>query len=96
MKNQKADLGDIKSTVPIFNAGAIYSTLNALQEVNRPQGEENWSFFSNSQKIAWKTGTSYGFKDAWAVGVTSKYAIGVWVGNADGEGRPGLTRPLRK
>ena len=43
-----------------------------------------------SQPIAWKTGTSFGFKDAWAVGVTPKYAIGVWAGNADGEGRPGL------
>ena len=59
--------------------------------MNRPTGEENWSFFSNSQQIAWKTGTSFGFKDAWAVGVTPKYAIGIWVGNADGEGRPGLT-----
>lgn len=75
----------------VFDAGAIYKTLDALQRVNRPEGEENWSFFSNSQPIAWKTGTSFGFKDAWAVGVTPKYAIGVWVGNADGEGRPGLT-----
>jgi|TARA_R110002110_G_scaffold114048_11_gene282750 penicillin-binding protein 1C len=91
VKNEKADLGKVKNTAAVFNAGAIYNTLNALQEVNRPQGEENWNFFSNSQPIAWKTGTSYGFKDAWAVGVTTKYAIGVWVGNADGEGRPGLT-----
>ncbi|MCW5520917.1 penicillin-binding protein 1C [Aureitalea sp. L0-47] len=75
----------------VFDAGAIFKTLDALQQVNRPAGEENWSFFSNSQPIAWKTGTSFGFKDAWAVGVTPKYAIGVWVGNADGEGRPGLT-----
>lgn len=81
-----------KSMQPIiFNAGSIYHTLNALQEVNRPEGETNWNFFSNSQPLAWKTGTSFGFKDAWAVGVTSKYAIGVWIGNADGEGRPGLT-----
>ena len=42
------------------------------------------------QNIAWKTGTSYGFRDAWAVGVTPKYAIGVWVGNATGEGKPEL------
>ncbi|RDK88611.1 penicillin-binding protein 1C [Marinirhabdus gelatinilytica] len=75
----------------VFDAGAIYKTFEALQQINRPLGEENWSFFSNSQPIAWKTGTSFGFKDAWAVGVTKKYAIGVWVGNADGEGRPGLT-----
>ncbi len=41
--------------------------------------------------MAWKTGTSFGFRDGWAVGVTPEYAVGVWVGNADGEGRPGLT-----
>lgn len=42
------------------------------------------------QPIAWKTGTSYGFRDAWSVGVSSRYAVGVWVGNATGEGKPGL------
>ena len=82
---------DILQNPPVFGAGAIYKTFEALQKVNRPIGEENWDFFNDSQPIAWKTGTSFGFKDAWAVGVTSKYAIGVWVGNADGEGRPGLT-----
>lgn len=76
---------------PVINAGAIYKTLEALQNVNRPEGEENWQFFNHAQPIAWKTGTSFGFKDAWAVGVTPRYALGVWVGNADGEGRPGLT-----
>ena len=43
------------------------------------------------RKAAWKTGTSYGFRDAWAVGMTPAYTIGVWVGNADGHGVPGLT-----
>lgn len=75
----------------VFGAGAVYKTLEALREVNRPEVDENWMFFNNSQPMAWKTGTSYGFKDAWAIGVTPKYAIGVWVGNADGEGRPGIT-----
>lgn len=75
----------------VFSAASIYHTFTALQKVNRPFGQENWSHFNDAQPIAWKTGTSYGFKDAWAVGVTPKYAIGVWVGNADGEGRPGLT-----
>jgi len=76
---------------PIFSAGAIYNTLETLRKVNRPTSEENWQFYEDAQPIAWKTGTSFGFKDAWAVGVTPEYAIGVWVGNADGEGRPGLT-----
>ena len=89
--NTPISFGKKQNKAPLFNAGAIYKTFESLQKVNRPQGEENWSFFSNSQPIAWKTGTSFGFKDAWAVGVTPKYAIGVWAGNADGEGRPGLT-----
>ena len=41
--------------------------------------------------VAWKTGTSYGNRDAWAIGVTPEYTVGVWVGNASGEGRPELT-----
>lgn len=75
----------------VYSAGAIYTTLETLRSVNRPHGEENWQFYEDAQPIAWKTGTSFGFKDAWSVGVTPQYAIGVWVGNADGEGRPGIT-----
>ncbi|UCH92694.1 MAG: penicillin-binding protein 1C [Candidatus Aminicenantes bacterium] len=71
--------------------GAAYLTLEALLEVVRPGLEGYWKNFSSSKKIAWKTGTSYGFRDAWAVGVTPRYTVGVWVGNADGEGKPGLT-----
>lgn len=91
VKNKEVSFGKKRENGTVFNAGSIYKTFEAMQEVNRPQGEENWSFFNDSQPIAWKTGTSFGFKDAWAVGVTPTYAIGVWVGNADGEGRPGLT-----
>ena len=74
-----------------LHAAAAYLTLNAMLEVERPGDEQAWRAFATSQRIAWKTGTSYGFRDAWAVGVTPRYAVGVWVGNADGEGRPGLT-----
>lgn len=75
----------------VFDAGSFFLTLEALKEVNRPENEEAWEFFDNSKEIAWKTGTSYGNRDAWAIGVTKKYLVGVWVGNADGEGRPQLT-----
>lgn len=85
------DFGEISQQPNFADAGSIYKTLEALQEVNRPEGEENWTFYENSQPFAWKTGTSYGFKDAWAIGVTPQYGIGVWTGNADGEGRAGLT-----
>jgi len=88
--DSKVDLGKLQMTPPVFGAGAIYETMNALKNLNRPAGDSNWEIFESSQPIAWKTGTSFGFKDAWAVGTTSKYTIGVWVGNADGEGRPGL------
>jgi penicillin-binding protein 1C len=75
----------------VFSAAAIWQTLEALREVNRPSEEAGWKNFSSSRPIAWKTGTSIGFRDGWAVGVTPTTAVGVWVGNADGEGRPGLT-----
>lgn len=74
-----------------LSAASIYQTMNALKEVYRPGEETGWRYFTDSKRIAWKTGTSFGFRDGWAVGVTPRYAVGVWVGNADGEGRPGLT-----
>lgn len=75
---------------PVLSAGAIWQTFEAMRQLERPDALGNWQRFQSSKPIAWKTGTSYGFRDAWAVGVTPKYAVGVWVGNADGEGRPGL------
>lgn len=75
---------------PLLSAGAIWHTFKAMQEVERPNSEGDWQQFQSSSRVAWKTGTSFGFRDAWAVGITPKYAVGVWVGNADGEGRPGL------
>ena len=66
--------------------------LRSASKVNRPGSETGWQYFSSSPDLAWKTGTSFGFRDAWAVGTTPEYVIGVWTGNADGEGRPGSNR----
>lgn len=74
-----------------LNPATAWLTLDALLEVNRPGNENFWKTFSSSRKIAWKTGTSYGLRDAWAIGNTRRYTVAVWVGNASGEGRPGLT-----
>jgi penicillin-binding protein 1C len=74
-----------------LSAAAIWQILSALSESDRPEGEIEWHRFHSSRKIAWKTGTSFGNRDAWAVGITPQYTIGVWVGNASGEGRPVLT-----
>ena len=74
-----------------LSASSIYLTFETLKELYRPGEETGWRHFSSSRDIAWKTGTSFGMRDAWAVGVTPQYAVGVWIGNADGTGRPGLT-----
>lgn len=74
-----------------LSRGAAYLTLEALTEVNRPDEEGYWRNFSSSCWVAWKTGTSFGLKDAWAIGVTPNYTVGVWAGNADGEARPEIT-----
>jgi len=88
MFNEKADE---LNNASVFGAGAIFTTIDAMKEVHRPEAEAGWDSFLSSHPIAWKTGTSFGFRDAWAVGLTPQYVVGVWVGNADGEGRPGLT-----
>jgi len=90
LANYKPNFGKINTEKTLFDAGSVYLTYKSLKEVNRPTSQENWEFFDSSKEIAWKTGTSFGFRDAWAVGTTKDYVVGVWVGNADGEGRPGL------
>lgn len=74
-----------------FSTTAVWKTLNVMTGLTRPESEIGWGGFSSSKRVAWKTGTSFGFKDAWAIGLTDRYVVGVWVGNSDGEGRPGLT-----
>lgn len=75
----------------LLSAASVWLTYEALVEVNRPDQEASWQSFGSKHRIAWKTGTSYGNRDAWAIGTTPGYVVGVWVGNADGEGRPLLT-----
>ena len=75
---------------PLNDKVALHYTFNAMREVNRPD-QMDWRRASSVQNVAWKTGTSYGSRDAWAVGATPKYVVGIWVGNADGSGVPELT-----
>lgn len=75
---------------PYLGSGAIWLMFEAMKDLERPNEEGVWERFRSSRQVAWKTGTSFGFRDAWAVGVTPGYVIGVWAGNADGEGRAGL------
>jgi penicillin-binding protein 1C len=71
-----------------INQGAIHHTIQAMTQLTRPHTELGWQFFDN-QQIAWKTGTSFGHRDAWAVGMTSRYIAVVWIGNSSGEARFG-------
>ncbi|MBK9354579.1 MAG: penicillin-binding protein 1C [Bacteroidetes bacterium] len=77
----KCDISDI----------SIYHTFEAMKALNRPDEEGNWQQYNSAQKIAWKTGTSFGNRDAWSIGLTPKYAVSIWVGNASGEGNPLLS-----
>lgn len=88
--NENYDVVVDDNIVP-FSAEAIAETFHVMLGLTRPASQVGWGGFASSRQVAWKTGTSYGFKDAWAVGLTDRYAVGVWVGNSDGEGRPGLT-----
>ncbi len=81
---------DLKSS-GIMGAASIWQCFETLRALKRPTQEGSWEQFSSSKTIAWKTGTSFGYRDAWAIGLNPDYLVGVWVGNADGEGRPGLT-----
>ncbi|MBU4486758.1 MAG: penicillin-binding protein 1C [Candidatus Delongbacteria bacterium] len=65
--------------------GASYIVLKILEDVKRPGIEYFWNLFENSRPVSWKTGTSYAHKDAWAMGVTTEWTVGVWAGNFDGE-----------
>src|SRR5690606_33205 len=75
----------------VIDHASLYFTLQAMNEVMRAGEGGLWEQFASSKKIAWRTGTSFGLRDGWAVGLTPGHVVCVWVGNADGEGRPGLT-----
>jgi penicillin-binding protein 1C len=75
---------------PLISPGAAWLTLDALCFAVRPGEEAHWQEYAGKRRIAWKTGTSFGFRDAWAIGVTPEWTVGVWIGNAAGEGRAEL------
>ncbi len=74
----------------VISTGAIFNMIQTMKGVELPEVLSNHFYLKNQKKIAWKTGTSFGFKDAWCVGLTPEYTMVVWVGNSSGLGRPGL------
>lgn len=75
----------------VLSASSVYFCFEAMKKVARPDELTGWEYFTSSRAVAWKTGTSYGHRDAWAIGANTEYVVAVWVGNASGEGRPKLT-----
>jgi penicillin-binding protein 1C len=74
----------------LLSAEASYMVLDMLASAPRPDGN-NWVAGASQTPrapVAWKTGTSWGFRDAWTVGVFGPYVLAVWVGNFDGSGNP--------
>jgi penicillin-binding protein 1C len=75
----------------LFSAEAAAMITEVLCELRRPDMPQGWELTADTPRIAWKTGTSYGHRDAWSIGFSSRYTIGVWVGNFDGHGVKGLS-----
>ena len=70
---------------------ALWLMTEALEKVERPATHDFVDIEELPRRFAWKTGTSFGFRDGWAIGFDRDYVVGVWVGNANGLGRQNLT-----
>ncbi len=77
--------------IPLFSEGSAWLIWQILSSIERPDLPTSMVGATNRAKIAWKTGTSYGRRDAWSIGFTPRYTVGVWIGNFDGKGVPDLT-----
>ncbi|MGZ3851785.1 MAG: penicillin-binding protein 1C [Flavisolibacter sp.] len=77
--------------VQLLSPAASYMITEILSKVNRPDFPLNWTATEHMPKIAWKTGTSYGRRDAWSIGYNKNYTVGVWIGNFSAVGVPELS-----
>lgn len=77
-------------TARILTPSANFMITEILSRLARPDLPVNWEASMHTPRIAWKTGTSYGKRDAWSIGYNKNYTIGVWVGNFSGVGAPDL------
>ncbi|MCC7380724.1 MAG: penicillin-binding protein 1C [Deltaproteobacteria bacterium] len=75
---------------PLFSPGSAYLVAEILTDVRRPELPEVWRDAVSIPRMAWKTGTSYGRRDAWSVGFNARWSLGVWIGNFDARGAPEL------
>ena len=81
----------LTETKKVLSAEASFLTLDILKDNPPPAAYQQTPLIGqpiNTNQIAWKTGTSYGFRDAWAMGISGDYVVAVWVGNFNGQGNP--------
>jgi penicillin-binding protein 1C len=74
----------------IFSPSSAWMVTEILRGLDRPDLPNNFEFALNLPSVAFKTGTSYGRRDAWSVGYSADYTVGVWIGNVDQKGNPEL------
>ena len=79
------------SETQLISPAAAFLITDILAQLTRPDLPINAASSIRLPKIAWKTGTSYGRRDAWSIGYNKQYTIGVWIGNFSGHGSPALT-----
>ncbi len=88
-------VGTLRDTLPVrperlLSEETCYILSTILAELHRPDLPTSWEFTPDMPTVAWKTGTSFGRRDAWAIGYNPDFTVGVWAGNFSGEGSPYL------
>ena len=80
---------DARPAQRLVDSTAALVVLDILEQSPMPEGVASIRGAQRPRRIAFKTGTSYGYRDAWTVGVSAQYTVAVWVGRADGGASPG-------
>jgi len=84
-------LNRARTGLDLFSEESAYLVLNILSDIERPDLPQSYIAATKLPRVAWKTGTSYGRRDAWAIGFSPRYTVGVWMGNFDGSSVPELS-----
>ena len=86
----RLDAGTLGNAGALLRKGTAFILTEILTEVERPDLPTCWESAVNLPKVAWKTGTSYGHKDAWSIGYSPQFTVGVWIGNFNPVGSPAI------
>ena len=86
LRRETREVVERAASTTLLSEDAAYLISEILTDVRRPELPDNWKDAVAMPRLAWKTGTSYGRRDAWSVGYNRQFTVGVWVGNFDGRG----------